>query len=402
MTQMSRRHFSARLAQGTLGAVLGCRAESRHSGDIDWAPQSQQQQTNELEIQRYTLLGSTGITVSDVTFGGGAISDAGVVRYAFDRGVTLFDTAALYGVGVSEEIIGRALQGVRDQVCIITKQGFSRRRPPSRSMISNVLESSLRKLRSDYVDGLFIHSMEEMDALQNDDVVESFVRFKREGKVRFTGFSTHNERRTLAECVQPRYDEVVDVVMLRYNHMEGRAIEPLIAAMRTKGIGTIAMKTLAGGQHGRLRQFVNDQMTYPQAAIGWVLANDAIDCAVLSMDTYSLVDTYVAASGRQPQRSDSSLLREYRDAVDHTYCRVTCTSCESSCPHDVAISDVMRCNMYFEDYRQRRKALDTYASLTEHRKPLSCTTCSGHCTEACPYGLPVRDRLLRTHELLKV
>ncbi|UCG87757.1 MAG: aldo/keto reductase, partial [Gemmatimonadota bacterium] len=290
----------------------------------------------------------------------------------------------------------------RGQVCIITKQGFSRRRPPSRNMISNMLESSLRKLRSDYVDGLFIHSMENMDALQNDAVFESFVRFKEEGKVRFTGFSTHNERKTLVECVDPRYEQVVDAVMLRYNHMEGEPIEPLIAAMRARGIGTIAMKTLAGGKHGRLERFVNDRMTYPQAAIGWVLANDDIDCAVLSMDSYSLVDTYVAASGRQPQRSDDSLLREYRDAVDHTYCRVTCTSCEISCPHNVAISDVMRHNMYLEDYRQRRKAMDSYASLSEQRKPFPCKGCRGYCTEACPYGLPVQDRLLRTHQLLTV
>jgi predicted aldo/keto reductase-like oxidoreductase len=382
--------------------MLGCREDSQRSGSTHWEPLSQEQQSSDPKIQRYKSLGSTGITVSDVTFGAGALNDAGVVRYAFDRGVTLFDTAALYGAGVSEEIIGRALQGVRDQVCIITKQSFSRRRPPGRSMISNILEASLRKLRSDHVDGLFIHSMEEMDALENDDVLESFTRFKQDGKVRFTGFSTHNERKTLTECVKPSYEAVVDVVMLRYNHMEGEAIEPLIAAVHAKGIGTIAMKTLAGGQHGRLERFVNERTTYPQAAIGWVLANSHIDCAVLSMDTYSLVDSYVAASGRQPNRSDAALLRRYRDAVDHTYCRVTCTVCESSCPYNVAISDVMRYNMYFEDYRQRRKATDGYAALAGERKPLPCRTCSGYCTEACPHGLPVQQRLLRTHELLAV
>ena len=200
-----------------------------------------------------------------------------------------------------------------------------------------------------------------------------------------------------AEC----YDEIVDVVMFRYNHMESRT-EPLIAALREKGIGTIAMKTLAGGKHGRLREFINDQLSYPQAAIGWVLANNQIDCAVLSMDTYSLVDAYVSASGQQTQRVDSSLLRKYRELVEHTYCCVTCTSCESSCPHNVAISDVMRCEMYYDDYRQPRKALDNYATLADTNKPTACATCEGFCAGACPYGLAVRDRLLRTHRVLTV
>jgi predicted aldo/keto reductase-like oxidoreductase len=242
--------------------------------------------------------------------------------------------------------------------------------------------------------------MDNMAPLRNDDLFESFLRFKQQGKVRFTGFSTHDERRTLEACMEPRYEEFVDVVMLRYNHMEGKTIEPLIAAMRTKGIGIIAMKTLAGGKHGRLREFVTDTMTYPQAAIGWVLANPNVDCAVLSMDNYSLVDTYVAASGSQPQRSESALLRKYREAVNDNYCRVTCTTCEGSCPHAVAISDIMRCNMYFEDYRQRRKALDQYAVIAGNRKPTACASCSGYCVDACPYGLPVRDRLISTHSML--
>jgi predicted aldo/keto reductase-like oxidoreductase len=399
MKSLSRREFSSSLAAGAAGAVFGCQADT---DDLSWIPQSHQQHGTDPAIRHHNSLGNTGITVSDIILGGGALYESGVIRYAFDRGVNVFDTAATYGGGVSEEVIGRGLRGVRDQAYIITKQGFSRRRPASQRAIADLLDTSLRKLQTDYVDGLFIHSMDNIGPLQNDDVFESFVRFKQQGKVRFTGFSTHDERRTLTACVEPRYEEFVDVVMLRYNHMEGEAIESRIAAMRDKGIGIIAMKTLAGGKHGRLHELVNDRMSYPQAAIGWVLANENIDCAVLSMDTYTLVDTYVSASGPQPHRSDSSVLRKYRDAVDKSYCRVTCTSCESSCPHNVAISDVMRFSMYFEDYGQRRKALDHYAALASARKPLSCKDCSGHCTNACPYGLQVRNRLIETHEVLTV
>jgi len=401
MKSISRREFSSGLAAGAAGVLFGSCSDRQQSGDSSRGPQTQVPQTPDLKIQRYNELGSTGIAVSDVTFGANAISEPGVIRYAFDRGVNLFDTAANYSGGVSEEILGRGLQGVRDKAYIVTKQGFSARRTDRRAM-TGTLEASLRKLQTDYVDGLFIHSMETMDALQNESVMESFIHFKQQGKVRFTGFSTHNERRTLAECVKPQYRECVDVVMLRYNHMESEAIETLIAQMRGRGIGTIAMKTLAGGKYGRLKEFVNDQLGYPQAAIAWVLGNRNIDCAVLTMDTFWHIDTYVGASGKTLSRSDHAVLRKYENAVAHTYCRATCDSCEMSCPHSVAISDVMRCAMYFEDYGQPGKAIHHYATLADSRKPIPCASCSGHCTAACPYGLQVRDTLLQTHHLLTV
>ena len=70
----------------------------------------------------------------------------------------------------------RGLRGVRDRAYIITKQGFSRRRPPTTWSMTNLLNASLRKLETDYVDGLFIHSMEDMRPLQHEAVLESFVR----------------------------------------------------------------------------------------------------------------------------------------------------------------------------------------------------------------------------------
>ncbi|UCG88999.1 MAG: hypothetical protein JSW71_10865, partial [Gemmatimonadota bacterium] len=77
MKRISRRQFSKGLATGAATAALLCRANSHESDDSSWTPQSQQRQTGNLRIRHYASLGSTGITVSDVTFGGGAISDGG-------------------------------------------------------------------------------------------------------------------------------------------------------------------------------------------------------------------------------------------------------------------------------------------------------------------------------------
>jgi aryl-alcohol dehydrogenase-like predicted oxidoreductase len=293
MTLISRREFLAGLAAGGAGVLLGARAGSTPS---DHAP----------HIQKYNELGRTGLKVSDIIFGAGALQEPGVVRYAFDRGITGFDTAAGYSGMVSEEHIGMGLKGVRDRAVIITKQGFSRHNPFDRATVVKTLEESLRKLQTDYVDGLFIHSINVLDQLNNEDLLDTFLQFKRDGKVRFTGFSTHEEKVTLAGCVKPEYEEFVDAVMFRYNHVESEAIEPLIATMRKKGIGTIAMKTLMGKKPEALEPYANDDMSYPQACIAWVLSNPYIDCAALSMESFELVDSFVSVSGRRFDRSTPS------------------------------------------------------------------------------------------------
>jgi len=303
MRSISRRQFSSGLAAGAAGLLLGCNTEENEAAST---VSGQAQPATDAKIQRQNTLGDTGITVSDIIFGAGVVHEPGLVRYAFDLGVNVFDTAAAYGSGISEETISQGLRGIRDRVHIITKQRADNPRRITRRRIEQTLEESLRKLGTDYVDGLFIHSMDSMEALNNDEIVESFVRFKQEGKVLFTGFSTHNERVTLAGCLGTRYEEFVDAVMFRYNHLESRAIEPLIARVRERGIGTIAMKTLAGGNHAGLGRYVREGLTYSQAAIAWVLANKNIDCAVMSMDTFALIQEYVGASGVEVQRPDLS------------------------------------------------------------------------------------------------
>jgi hypothetical protein len=401
MIRISRRALLSGLAAGAAGAIFHKTVDAGPVVDPTQSPDSPKQRT-EPHIKKYNELGKTGIEVSDVIFGAGALYEPALIRYAYDRGVNAFDTAAGYSEGLSEEDIGNGLKGVREKCVIITKQGFSRRDPFDRKEVIRTLETSLKKLQSDYVDGLFIHSMDTPEALNNDELIETFLRFKEEGKVRFTGFSTHDEDMALAECVKPKHEPFVDAVMLRYNHIEGGSIEPLIAQANKKGIGTIAMKTLAGGKHDKLKEFVGDAMSYPQAAVAWVLSNRHIDCAVLSMDNYSLIDAYVGASGKRLERNDQSLLRKYRDAVGATYCRVRCAACERACPHGVSISDVMRYKMYFEDYGQEKKAITQYAAHDAAQKPTNCQNCSGACTIACPYGLRVQEQLVKAHQLLTV
>jgi predicted aldo/keto reductase-like oxidoreductase len=297
-----------------------------------------------------------------------------------------------------ESYLGQGLRGVRDKVIITTKHGYNPRQKTDKATLIQRMEASLKRLESDYVDIAMIHSIDDITPITKDEeILSAYDQLKKDGKVRFTGISTHNPKLTLKQALESNF---IQVILFMYNHMEGKDIEPLVKAARQKGVGTVAMKVFAGGMQGNLKSLVTKETSYPQAAIRWVLSNPDIDCCIPTMSSYSHVEEYVAASGKALDRADLKMIAEYQRQAGSLYCRVSCRECLSACPNNVAVNEVLRYAMYFENYRMERDAIGYYAELENGRKPLHCSQCAGYCQSACPYGLEVKARLLRSHELL--
>ncbi|MBN1223101.1 MAG: aldo/keto reductase, partial [Candidatus Aminicenantes bacterium] len=300
---------------------------------------------------------------------------------------------------MSETYLGQTLKDVRHKIIISTKHGVSAPGEMDQKTLIRRVEGSLKRLQTDTIDIALIHQVSDPAILTNNEILAAYDRLKKEGKVRFTGFSTH-----VAETLFPPLLETAsyDVVLFVYNHLEGPPLDSLIDKVRAKGIGMIAMKALAGNKQGSLKSLVNEQTKYSQAALGWVLANPSIDCCLITMNTFSHVEEYVAASGKPLDGSSLKALSKYRNEAGALYCRVSCRECLKSCPEGVAINDVLRYSMYFEDYRLERNAIELYGGLAQGRKPINCGACLAPCTGACPFGIPIRDQLLHAHRLLLV
>jgi len=161
------------------------------------------------------------------------------------------------------------------------------------------------------------------------------------------------------------------------------------------------MKVFAGGMHGNLKSLISKEVSYPQAAIRWVLSNPNVDCCIVTMSSYSHVEEYVATSGKSLTRADMGLITTYKEQASRHYCRVSCQECLDACPNNVAINEVLRYKMYFENYRMEKEAMQYYADLEEMRKPFLCYNCQGFCESACLHGLKVRDKLIQAHQILK-
>jgi len=391
MSHVNRRHFMKWMGMGAFG--LGVKKSVKPSS----AGPKLSEENPAVRVRKYNSLGKTGLKVSDVSFGAINYFNPNVLRYAYDLGVNLFDTAEGYMRTMSETYLGQALKDVRHNVVISTKHVVSSPQIKDRNAHIARIEESLKRLETDYIDVALLHNVSSPSLLENDDVLSAYAQLKKDGKIRFAGLSTH-----VAQEVFPKLLELnfYDVALFIYNHLEGKSFEPLIEQVRKKGIGTIAMKTLAGNKQGSLKSLVSEQLKYSQAAIRWVLANSHIDCCVITMNTFSHVEEYLASSGKPLDRSDLEAIAKYQSKAGNQYCRVSCKECLSSCPQGVAINDILRYTMYYEDYLMERNVLQLYAEMEKEKKPLSCAHCPGFCTDACPFGLSVKERLIHSHRLL--
>jgi len=367
-------------------------------------------------VKRYVPLGRTGFRISDISFGGSRLGagEEHLVRDAFDRGINYFDTADSYRGGDSEITIGNALKGKRDKVFIASKT-YAAPSAPKRALMGD-LESSLRRLQTDYVDVYFSHAVNDVDRLENPEWYAFIDDAKKQGKIRASGMSGHAGR--LIECLDHALDhDAVDVILVAYNFGQDPrfyerftrsfdfiARQPdlprVLAKAKSKNVGVVAMKTLQGARLNDMRPFEKGEATYSQAAFRWVLSNPDVDALIISMVDSELVNEYLGASGwTTAARGDMELLEGYARMTRLSYCRHACNDCENACPYGVSIPDVLRTRMYAVDYGDERLARDEYAQLGEGAS--ACLTCPTQaCAGSCTYGLPVEKYLAPIHRRL--
>jgi aryl-alcohol dehydrogenase-like predicted oxidoreductase len=210
---------------------------------------------------RYRQLGHTGVQVSTLCLGTMLFGPWGnrdhdesirIIHRALDAGVNFVDTADVYAQGESEQIVGKALRGRRDDVVLATKfhgpMGDDRnRRGNSRRWIMRAVDDSLRRLGTDWIDLYQVHRPEPDTAI--DETLGALTDLVRAGKVRYLGSSTFPAHAIVAAqwtaqrrgrerfvCEQPPYSMLV------------RGIEAdVLPVCRSHGMGVIAWSPLAGG-----------------------------------------------------------------------------------------------------------------------------------------------------------
>lgn len=365
------------------------------------------------QVKTYTQVGRTEMRVSDISCGGGRLPSASLVLRAIDQGINYFDTAPDYGR--SEEYIGEALARFkpRDKVYIASKfcnhvpykAGISHLQEPSdKQAYKTAVEGSLRRLQTDYLDVAFVHAIGELNDYEREharlfdpDMLEAAAELKQAGKIRYLAVSSHgphNMERLLTEAVQSGH---FDLIMPAFNFMKFPKVPDLLKEAQARGVGVIAMKTLAGARETDIERPADTP--FEHAAFKWVLAHNEVAGLVVTMKSARDIDFYLQASGEALTAADMEVLDRYAALHGRDYCRTGCGDCETACPQGVPIASILRYQMYFDNYGDEKQAMRSYSGLP--RNVTACADCTDQvCNSACPYGLPVAFKLQAAHEAL--
>lgn len=207
----------------------------------------------------YRNLGKSGLKVSQLCLGtnnfGGQISEEAslkIVNKALDCGINVIDTANIYTGGKSEEIIGKAVKGRRDEAIIATKVGFGTVEGPNRSGLSrkhilNQVEHSLKSLQTDFIDIYYMHRFDPNTPLE--ETLRTFDYLVRQGKVRYiacSNFAAWQMAKANETCENHDWEKLI-AVQPPYNLLQRGIEEDIIPYCQQEGLGILTYTPLMGG-----------------------------------------------------------------------------------------------------------------------------------------------------------
>ena len=331
----------------------------------------------------YRTLGKTGLKISRLGFGGIPIQkiDAEgtrvLMRELVEKGVNYIDTAR--GYTVSEEYLGFALEGVRDNFVLATKSMARTKEAMARD-----IDVSLKNLRTDHIDLYQIHNPSAKDIEQvmaKDGALEALYEAKAAGKIGHIGITLHSVE-LFRQAVELPW---VETIMFPYNIVETQG-EELINKCAQNNIGFICMKPLAGGA-------IDDAAI----AMRFVVSNPDVTVVIPGMaDKNEILQNISATSDTTPLNAEEkNKVAKIREELGTNFCR-RCNYC-APCAAGINIPAVFLFEGYYSRYDLKEWASERYSQLAKTAS--DCIGC-GACESRCPYDLPIRQMLKAAAEIM--
>jgi uncharacterized protein len=380
---------------------------------------------------RRTVFGRTGIEVSMLGFGcmrlpvigndNSRIDEAHatkMVHHAIDHGINYFDTAYPYHGfdfskgGASEPFLAKALKnGYRERVHIATK--LPSWLIHSREDMDRILDEQLKRLETDAIDFYLLHGLDASNwkNLSQLGVLEFLTGALKAGKIRFAGFSFHDETGLFKEIVDA-YDWTFCQIQYNYMDEEYQAGKEGLLYAAEKGLAVVAMEPLRGGTlvNGlppSAREFL-ERAAPGRTAVGWALEwlwkRPEVTVVLSGMSHMDHLMENLQLAGKPPEQWSARDEEALRMAVKviRNLKQVDCTACGYClpCPEGVNIPrNFALLNDYYMLHDPAAK-LRYQRLLSETARASSCIQC-GECEPKCPQGIPIPVELERVDEILR-
>ncbi|MCL2006980.1 MAG: aldo/keto reductase [Treponema sp.] len=337
-----------------------------------------------------------------------------IIRYAVEHGINYFDTAFTYHNQTSEIVLGEALKGgYREKVKVVTKQPLGVMKTQDDIRIN--LESTLKKLQTDYIDVYLIHNIQKgnWEEVKKREIVREWEKFRDEGLIKAIAFSYHGKF--------PCFNEVMeyypwDMCQVQQNllDIDKEVTAESIRVAGEKGCALVIMEPLRGGGLVNTPPSVKAAYdTWPEErspaewAFRHLIDYPEVSCIISGMTTLEQLKENIAIFSKPDAvpgcltTKEREILAKVKDAYD-SIISIPCTSCGycMPCPHGVDIVEVFyRYNegMMFSAFDQPRRM---YAfSDKGGRGARSCTDC-GECVKKCPQSIDIPKELKIAHKAL--
>jgi predicted aldo/keto reductase-like oxidoreductase len=341
-------------------------------------------------------LGKTGIQLPILSMGVMRADNPNLLRAAYNSGIFHFDTAHGYQNGRNEEMVGNFFQDKpRDSFFIATKiKSNYPLRDNFEEELNEKLATSLKRLKMDHVDILYMHAFGGVNEVNDGRVLAAIQKIKEEGKARFIGFSTHAHKPEMLDAAVE--GGVYDVILVSYNFKLNNAAETARAIERAAraGIGIIAMKTMTGGREDA----GGTKKIDAGACLKWAWENEHVTTAIPGFTNFDELDECLAA-GRAPAITpDERLYLTGLREREMMFCQ-QCETCLPQCSRHLPIPDIMRAYMYAYGYKYSRLSQETLQEI--HLAEDACAGCPG-CTVKCPSGFDVARKIAAVTPVLRV
>ncbi len=397
---LSRRDFLRVAAAGSLGSLAVASGLGAREARAATKTAAKMTGAATLPVRPF---GKTGLEVPALGLGASIdfTQNQLLLKQALKQGINYWDTSSVYSNGKSEEGIGIFFgkhPEERRNVILVTKSW----RVATIKGLDQDLNTSLEKLKTDYVDLFFFHGIDSLDAVDTAEMRAWVEAQKKAGKFRHVGFSTHKNMAPLMERA-PKLGWLDGfMTSINYRLMDEEDMKRGLDVCVQAGLGIAAMKTQGGGPIADTKEdrklaghFVEKGWTPQQAKVKAMLADARIACVVSHMDTIEVMESNITAVQDKTglETSDVEALRRHARATCATYCS-GCGRCERAIGGEVPVSRIMRYLMYSRDYGQVVHAHERFAHLPARLRAGIASADFARAERVCPQGLAI-TKLLR-------
>lgn len=381
---------------------------------------------------KYRAFGKTGLKVSALGFGcmrlpimGKDTSQideehaAAMVQHAIDKGVNYFDTAWPYHTmdfsqgGTSEPFLGKALKNVpRDKVHIATK--LPSWHIQTRRDMDRYLDKQLERLDTEYIDFYLLHGLNRKmwDNLSNLEVFEFLDSALQAGKIRYAGFSFHDDLALFKKIVDA-YGWTFCQIQYNYFDEDFQAGRKGLEYAAARDVAVVAMEPLRGGSLAdrlpveasrELKKFAPERSNVDWA-LRWVWKHSEIAVVLSGMSHLDHVKENLALAEDISEapwtRKDDAAITEAGRIISRLQ-KVNCTACGycMPCPAGVNIPRNFALANDLHMFNDPSSRMRYHVLMTDKEKASGCVQC-GQCEAQCPQQIPIRKELENVVEMFK-